>query len=685
MKLSATRFVYAVFFELLHYSFRFYRLLASTGFAWFRRKVATQVPGLPITIPKASTARRGAPFFLLLLPIQLVFAADLLVVDTQYGPVRGLNHAGVCEFLGIPFAHPPVGVLRWYPPQDPESWSGVLDAFEFPPTCPQKDFEQGQPDSLAMLIGAEDCLYLNVWTPSVADSARAVLVYIHGGGNQQGSSGKIQGGARIFDGKALAVKNNVVVVTIQYRLGALGFLVHPGLATESEHGVSGNYGLLDQIQALKWVQQNITRFGGDSTRVMLFGESGGAVDVSLLLTSPLAAGLFHRALIQSGAPIAKNYADAEAAGLAYAQKRGCGSGSPQDQIAGLRSLPADSFVVDLVSPFSGGIAQMNWGGVIDGWALPLDPLEAMETGAFNHVPLVVGSNADETSITAAAKMTPEMTQAFFRLSVPSEYYDQVLRLYPPGNSNSQSRQAFVNATTDAQFTVNVRRMARAVAQNQDEPVWRYFFSHHLSGLSGYLGAYHGLELFFVFESISSTTYAQNGEMTAKDDRVKDAMGKYWTNFAKTGNPNGDTLTEWPEYNPLTDAYLDINAAPVGGMYLRTEKCDFWDTVRKTTTAAELYHEASPHTFRLEQNYPNPFNPTTTIRYRLTTAIDVNLTIYNSVGQELRRLVNSKQSAGEHSVQWDATDDAGNPVGSGLYLIRLTSDPFTSTKKSILIR
>ncbi len=457
------------------------------------------------------------------------------------------------------------------------------------------------------------------------------------------------------------------------------------MAAESEKGVSGNYGLLDQILALKWVQQNIARFGGDPTRVMLFGESGGAVDVSLLLTSPLAAGLFQRALIQSGAPVAKNYADSEARGLEYAQKRGCGNGSPQEQIACLRKLPVDSFVVDLSSPFRGGVAQMSWGGVIDGWVLPMDPLEAMETGNFNHVPLVVGSNADETSITAATKMTPEMTKILFKSIVSAEYYDQLMRLYPPGTTNSQARQAFVDATTDAQFTAYARRMARAVAQNQNEPVWRYFFSHKLNGLSRYYGAYHGLELFFVFQSIDSTTYARNGDITIDDHIVKNSMGTYWANFAKTGNPNGKVLPDWPQYNPITDAYLDINVAPAGGTYLRTEKCDFWDAVRKTSTAVALYREATPHTFRLDQNYPNPFNPTTTMRYHLSAASQVELRIYNSLGQKVRKLVNGKQSAGEYTIHWDATDDAGNPVSSGVYLIRLTIDNFTFNKKAVLMR
>lgn len=596
---------------------------------------------------------------------------DSLIVDTQFGPVQGEKSGAVYRFLGIPFAKPPVGELRWRAPQNPEYWAGVLNANEFPPECPQKAFEAGVPDSLTEIIGDEDCLYLNVWTPGIEDSSLPVMVYIHGGGNQMGSTSKAQDGALIYDGALLAERGDVVVVTIQYRLGALGFLVHPGLPEESENSVSGNYALLDQILALKWVQNNIAGFGGDPEKVMLFGESGGAVDVSLLLTSPLAAGLFQRALIQSGAAVAKDYSEAQTQGTEYAEKRGCGDGSPQEQITCLRSLPADSFVVDLTHPFEGGTVSQTWGGVVDGWVLPMDPLEALESGNFNHVPLVVGSNADETAITAPATITPEMTRAYFRLAVPKQFYDRLLELYPPGTTNRQAREAFIQATTDAQFTANARRIARGVAQNQDEPVWRYFFSHTLSGLSGLYGAYHGLELFFVFQTIDSTTYARDGKITNDDRSVATMMGQYWSRFAETGNPNQYDLTEWQEYNSVTDAYLDINVSAFRGTDLRTEKCDFWDQVMNVSTNINKTDGSKiSENFTFVQNYPNPFNPTTRIEYILEKTNHVKLTVYNIAGQKIRTLINESQSSGKHSIVWDGRDDAGHLVRSGCYICHL---------------
>ncbi len=622
--------------------------------------------------------------FVLLQSMTARAVAESLIVETEYGPVRGKKAGEVYAFLGIPFAKPPLGDLRWRPPENPDHWISVLDADEFPPACPQKKFEMGEPDSLAEIIGVEDCLYLNVWTSGVEDALRPVLVFIHGGGNQAGSTSSFQAGARIYDGAALAHVGNQVVVTLQYRLGALGFLVHPSLAEESAESISGNYGLLDQILALNWIQNNIDRFGGDRRRVMLFGESGGAVDVSLLLTSPLAAGLFQRALIQSGAPVAKKYADAESLGIAYAQRRGCGNDG-EKTINCLRHLPADSFVVDLEHPFENGVASQRWGGVVDGRVLPMQPLDALAAGNFNHVPLIVGSNADETSITVPAGITPAMTKAFFRLLVYGSSYDRLLALYPPGSANLQAREAFIQATTDAQFTAGARRIAREAALNQQEPVWRYFFSHSLSGISGRYGAYHGLELFFVFQTIDSTTYGRDGKLSAADRTVKRMMLKYWSHFAASGDPNGVGLVEWPEYDPQTDDYLNINASAFSSTDLRKEKCDFWDQIQQSATAVKRKPLHTVETFVLTQNYPNPFNPETTLSFVLVRPLRVKVTIHDVSGALVRVLWNDKLPAGRHKVRWNGTDTDGCPLASGLYFATLHTKMFRKTVKMTLLK
>ena len=251
--------------------------------------------------------------------IYLLFAFSLFLLKSQAqivtissGQIQGQMNGNIYEFLGIPFATPPVGDMRWKAPVEPDDWTEILNTTDFSPVCPQKKYEQG--DTTATMEGDEDCLYLNVWSPQLDAGDLPVMVFIHGGGNQQGGASQETGGTVMYDGKNLAERGNVVVVTIQYRLGPLGFLVHPGLDAENEEGISGNYGILDQILALKWVQKNISLFGGDPDKVMIFGESAGGVDVGDLLVSPLAAGLFSRAVIQSAAPVVSLYSDAKSHG-----------------------------------------------------------------------------------------------------------------------------------------------------------------------------------------------------------------------------------------------------------------------------------------------------------------------------------------------------------------------------------
>ncbi|TNF40822.1 MAG: carboxylesterase, partial [Bacteroidetes bacterium] len=239
-------------------------------------------------------------FVSIIILISFLIDLNAQIVETQFGKIQGKKNGNVFEFLGIPFAKPPVDSLRWKAPQNPESWPGILQTTDFAPVCPQKRFAQG--DTTFSIEGKEDCLYLNIWTPEIDANNLPVLVFIHGGGNQQGGASQTSGNTMIYSGKNMAERGNAVVVTIQYRLGPLGFLVHPGLDAENANTKSGNYAVFDQILALQWIQNNIESFGGNPSKVMIFGESAGGVNVGNLLTTPLANGLFHRACIQSASP-----------------------------------------------------------------------------------------------------------------------------------------------------------------------------------------------------------------------------------------------------------------------------------------------------------------------------------------------------------------------------------------------
>jgi para-nitrobenzyl esterase len=489
------------------------------------------------------------------------------VVQTECGPVRGVQAGQAFAYLGIPFAAPPVSSLRWRAPVTPACWEGELQATAFKAPCPQATTDGN-------VIGNEDCLHLNVWTPVEASpmSSLPVMVFIHGGGNVQGSSSVQTGGAYLYEGQLLAERGQVVVVTVQYRLGALGFLALPGLSTESEQGVSGNYGLLDQIAALKWMQRNIRNFGGDPTRIMIFGESAGAVDTCMLMTSPLAAGLFSRALMQSGGCAARPLAQRLTEGQDFVRAAGCGDAA--DPVTCLRQLDAEALVkaVDTRPVTPTGMVTQTFGPNVDGHVLPESPMNALRSGHYNQVPFVIGANADET----AAFGIPPLTEQQYRETVIGilgpALGEQVLAQYPVSEYGTP-RLALIAMTTDAQFVCPCRTIARAAA-SQREPVFRYFFTHRLSRLPGSaLGAFHGLELFFVFQRLG---VVQTYEPTNSDLALEAAMLGYWARFAATGNPNGNGAVNWPRYDPASDLYLDLGTPITAGNGVRTSKCDFWD-------------------------------------------------------------------------------------------------------------
>ncbi len=460
-----------------------------------------------------------------------------------------------------------------------------------------------------------------------------VMVFIHGGGNQQGGASQEASGTIMYDGKNMAERGNAVVVTIQYRLGPLGFLVHPGLDAENENGVSGNYGILDQILALKWVQKNITAFGGDPNKVMIFGESAGGVDVGDLLVSPLASGLFSRAVIQSAAPVVSLYNDAESKGIEFVDQYEP-AGTNAEKITAMRGIPADSLVKSQESPLQGGFVQPNWRPVLDGEVFTDLPMNKVQSGEYNKVPVIIGSNADEVSITAPAVVTPSMLNLLVQTLIPEQYRSQILALYPPGNTNDEAWKSYVGILSDSQFTSPVRRTAQCLSLNQNESVWRYFLTYHhsISQLEKY-GSYHGMELLYLFNNWENTLLGKFYPQP-QDDSLQNVLLNYWVNFARTGNPNGDGLENWPEYSAEGDCYLELKATPDGtSCGIRTAKLDLWDKiVGFAGCTSSVNSSLISNTENDVQIFPNPAR--NKVYFICSNDKNPGIQIVNSVGQKL---------------------------------------------------
>lgn len=491
-------------------------------------------------------------------------AASDPTVSTRSGKIRGrLTAAGGAAFKSIPFAQPPIGDLRWREPVPPKSWSGVRGAAEFGAPCVQGG-ALGEKSS-------EDCLYLNVWTPKwPMKSPAAVMVWIHGGGNFAGS-----GVEPVFNGENLA-RHGVVLVTVNYRLGIFGFLAHPELTRESPHHVSGNYGLLDQILALRWVHDNIAKFGGDPANVTIFGESAGSLDVNVLMTSPLSKGLFQRVIGESGPVVAPPpLANWEKRGEEFAAKMGATGG---DVLAKLRALSN----ADLLKASGPGLAFLGptLGVNVDGWLFPESPMKAFDEGQEERVDLMLGSNSQE------------LQKPFFpmkgslREAISEQYGPQAQRaltLYELSGTNDPAPDPQLGSVM-AQWATDTQFRCGSVA----ELVW-----HTSAGNTGYqfqfsrsspgkeaLGAPHGSEVVFVFGNLDLEQSAR--KFDERDRRLSEQMQEYWTNFAKTGSPNGGTLPQWPKFGPEVRAYLDLtDSGPKEKQGLRRAVCDLYTETLKT--------------------------------------------------------------------------------------------------------
>jgi para-nitrobenzyl esterase len=516
-------------------------------------------------------------------------------IKVSGGLVSGVAVAdgGVRSYKGIPFAKPPVSDLRWRAPQPAEPWTGTIVADKFGPSCMQPDPTPGHSIFTRIFYTpikptSEDCLYLNVWTAASVGEKRPVMVWIPGGGFRGGSSS-----VEIYDGAELA-KKGVVLVSINYRLWKFGFLALPELSMESEHHASGNYGLLDQIAALQWVKENIAAFGGDPNNVTIFGQSAGSVAANYLMMSPLAKGLFHRVIGESGGAFApavsgspqlrglfiswlQSLPDAEAAGskLMTALK--------VSNLAELRQKSAEEILaVPSATRFESAIP------ILDRYVLPATADEIFAAGRQNDVPLLLGSTADEGSnfpvIRTVATFREDARKTFGPLA------DAFLGVYE-ANDDAQAAWTSAAATRDRLLAWPTLQWARAQAHTGHSKVFYYYFAHHppapaeerfVENLGKDLGAYHGAELAYVFGNFVPPEWPWTGT----DRELAQTISQYWVNFATSGDPNSPGLPQWPAFDPNASSVLYIDKTITPGPIPNQKYIALWDTLAAKWKAQE---------------------------------------------------------------------------------------------------
>ena len=491
--------------------------------------------------------------------IQFVSVSVAQRVVTESGALSGVSESGLSVYKGIPFAAPPLGDLRWRPPVPAAPWTGTRKADAFAPACMQDGVSMPGETPPAV---SEDCLYLNIWSPAKGDHL-PVIVWIYGGGYINGSASM-----PLYWGDRLARKG-VIVVTIAYRLGPLGFLAHPELTRESPHHSSGNYGLMDQIAALEWIQRNIAAFGGDPKNVTVAGQSSGAMSVSILMASPRAKGLFQRAIGESGGlfepvQLAPKYllANAEPDGEKYAASLGATS------LHDLRQIPASKLTGN-----AGGICHP----VIEPYLLPVSPYEAFTSGQQNDVPLLIGSNADEARALVdvthvkASTFDSDLQQSFGALPPP------LISAYPHA-TDAEAKQARLDLERDLRFAWDMWAWTRLQAGTGKSSVYYYSFTQQPPFPAGSVyegwGASHFAELWYVFDHLDQAPW----HWTAADRKVAEEMSSYWVNFAKSGNPNGPGLPQWPAFTNTDSKVLYLGDPTIIGGVANINSLKVFDAV-----------------------------------------------------------------------------------------------------------
>jgi para-nitrobenzyl esterase len=483
-----------------------------------------------------------------LLGLAVVFSAGLahaqqVKIDT--GTIEGATADGVTSFKGVPFAAPPLGQLRWRAPQPVKPWSGVRKATAYSGDCMQLPF----PSDAAPLgtEPSEDCLYANVWLPADKPAGKLpIIIWIYGGGSVNGGASPA-----VYSGANFA-KHGLMFVSFNYRLGRFGYFAHPALTAENaDNGLLGNYGYMDQIAALKWVQRNAAAFGGDPQNVTVFGESHGGRSVQMLLGTSMANGLFQRAAIESGfgrqiqpqisGSEPNTLLSAEDTGLAFAKSIGV-EGTGKEALAKLRAMPALTIRSDLNFTSS---RLLYSGPMIDGKLVPQDTPGIYLGGGGQHVPLLLGTNSEDTG-TVAGKTLDDLFATF------GPYADQANKVYAgDGASEKVIRQ---RVGSDHVENEPIRMTARAFAA-RGLPVYEFRFSYVAESLrKEWTGAHHASEIPFVFNTVSSR-YGK--DLTDQDDKISKMMLQYWVNYAKTGDPNGEGLPVWPRYSTKDDVLMNF--------------------------------------------------------------------------------------------------------------------------------
>lgn len=481
------------------------------------------------------------------------------------GEVQGHTIGNAREFLGIPFVAPPIGALRWRPPAPAIPWQNVLQASAFAPACPQLASLQSSASE------NEDCLYLNVWAPNPAPAKpRPVMVWFHGGANVTGSASDVVPfpgiPGHIYDGHVLVEEHDVVVVTIQYRLGVLGFFGHAALAGEdSSYPFAGNQGLLDQRAALQWVRANIAAFGGNPKKVTIFGESAGSADVCYQIASPGSRKLFHRAISESGGCTTRQRTAAEGAATAAAIAAAVGCAGMADELACLRQVSPSALLANQ--------GDLPFGPLVDGGFLPDQTRTLFDSGKYARVPYVLGTNADEGTILFIT--TPTVTtEAEYLAALQARYGSraaQVAALYPASNFPTP-QDALERVGGDSGLVCGTYDTARRAAAG-DARTYLYNFARELpipvlQALG--LRAFHGVEMAYVFGIITPPT--------PDDARLGTTVRAYWTNFARTGNPNHRGALKWPRFKDATDRRLNLDVQPSVLTHFRRSECEFWWSV-----------------------------------------------------------------------------------------------------------
>jgi para-nitrobenzyl esterase len=488
--------------------------------------------------------------------------APASVVKTTFGEVSGQkqDYSSITSFKGIPFAAPPIGDLRWRPPVAPAAWEGVRKADTFGASCMQVvhgDFLPWTKEFLVQNQTSEDCLYLNIWTPKLSTSADLpVVVYIHGGAFSEGS-----GSIAVYDGTKLA-STGLIVVTINYRLGVFGLLAHPDLTAESNHHASGNYGFMDQIAALKWVQNNIRGFGGDPRRVTIWGQSAGAFSVAALIASPEAKGLFQRAIADSGLGDADlpmpSLSTAEEAGVKFANSHNAHS------IKELRAIPAS----ELLPRPEDSTGPRFW-PVLDGWILPKSPLALSDQGADSDVPVITGYQANDGLLSG-----PPAHSASAFSEMAHRYYggmaDEFLTLYP-AHSDDEIQAATLESNRDRE-RVSMYLWAARRLKTHKSPVYTYYFDRAMPWPQHpEFGAFHTGEIPYFFKNLG----ALDRPWEAIDSQVSNTASSYLREFAKNGDPNAKETPKWPACDPALPATMEIGAQTKSIPLANSARFAFW--------------------------------------------------------------------------------------------------------------